>query len=311
MGLLKPFPILLMSSHHPYKICPIDEDILIKKVIPDQERRTFRPFLKTNQMQAEPTESSPNPKIVIIGSGITGLLLFHLLSKSHQPVLYTAEHEIVADKSPYIILWKSAIKVLLKLGFGKRLSTISFPLLHIKSSEVDLQEVLVDFKPEKTDGIDEYKYLPPAVTLRRVDLLRMLLIALTDQKSLVLEPDSQLLFKPSTNNPDPQTGMASDFAYEGWFEIEGYSKLANINWSHCLESYRISSQTGLVSLTFTNGHVDTCDLLLGADGADSVVRSLLSNRIIPTLTKQVLIMVLHPLKFLYQMSLKHWLVAVE
>lgn len=232
-------------------------------------------------------------KIVIIGSGISGLILFFLLKKQAKNVqLFTKQETFSLQKSPVVILWKSALKILLKLGFGKRLSTIAYPLVSLKSSETETEEVLVDFFPTKSTDTDEYAYLPAGVSVRQVDLIRMILTSLTPSAHLVLDPDSPLTLK----QPIPGTDISASLAYDSWFINESYGTLIpDFYLNHSLESYQISSTTGTVYLSFSNGYQTSTDMLVGADGAESMVRQLMNDRSVLTFTKQVLITGLSPL----------------
>ncbi|OAJ38216.1 hypothetical protein BDEG_22167 [Batrachochytrium dendrobatidis JEL423] len=152
-------------------------------------------------------------------------------------------------------------------------------------------------------SMDEHAYLPPLLGLRKPDLLRLLMTALAGHEDLVSSLD--LAVKGANNNdyayylqaqqarirrgsvpispsntaaPESEipTGLLGDLAHANWFLDEGFdTSVPNLHMGHELESYAISSDTGKVTVRFTNGVTDSGFMLIGADGLYSKVREML------------------------------------
>ncbi|KAJ3368940.1 hypothetical protein HDU91_000201 [Kappamyces sp. JEL0680] len=250
-----------------------------------------------------PFQKEPPRKVVIIGSGVTGLALLLALNQVAEeaniyPLLYTRDTTFTESKSECWNLWKTGIEAALELGLGKRLGKISWPIVKLKSVEMGFDAsgdaaasspssagpagILVDWPPVASPSkttIAETDYLPPMIGLRKVDLVRTLLTALSGRGDLVY--DTVYAVKPANNSSsavDPPVGVEADLARGDWFEDEGFRDLLpQIKFGHELESFVISSE-------------------YGCDGVDSTVRNLLFNdRISPAHTNQLVLHGLTPL----------------
>ncbi len=109
-----------------------------------------------------------------------------------------------------------------------------------------------------------------------MDLIRTLLTGLTQRADLIR--DSDLVFSRPNNLNSINSDITADLAAEDWFHSQDFSgKLPQVYFGWEFESYQISSSSGLVKLSFSNGEEVDCDVLVGADGYHSKVRELLNN----------------------------------
>lgn len=213
-------------------------------------------------------------KVVIVGSGISGLSMLLGLRKyasqaNVKVVLYTSQtkEDFTDLKTWHMNLWKSGIEAAMELGIGKRLCRVSWPIVKLKSVEVETDEVLVDWPSEepRSTANDELDYLPPLVGLRKVDLIRALMTSAAGRTDLV--DDSMFAVRPANNADsctDPKTGIEADLARGNWFEDENFeAMLPDIIFGHKLESYVISAEYGSIYLKFQNGVKDKAFMLLG------------------------------------------------
>jgi 2-polyprenyl-6-methoxyphenol hydroxylase-like FAD-dependent oxidoreductase len=233
-------------------------------------------------------------KFVIIGASITGLALALSLRRlGHNVIIY--EQNSTYYHNHHVILWKGAVQALLELGLGKRLSRIAWPIVRLTSTDLETGESIVDFplpeSPSHEKNMD-LSYLPPMLGTRKHDLIRMLLTALAGRDDLVY--GTELVVQPANNYSgaaDPKTGIEADLATHNWFLDQDFESLVPfIKYGYRLESFAISATYGTVTLKFDNGHIDSAFMLVGCDGSESVVRSLLLNdRVKPQHTKQVLV----------------------
>lgn len=243
----------------------------------------------------QPTETKK--KIIIIGSGTSGLSsLLNLLrgSETFELLLYTKQSksqflESMRFNERTILLWRAGLAAALDMGLGARLGRLGQAVNNVKSLDVypsttwtstastasttaTTNALLVDWASNSN--------LPPIVALRKVDLIRTLMTAIAGRSDLVHGAD----FVPGPANNasdklDPVRGIEADLARGNWFEDEGFSDLLLpfIKFECELESFVISAENGTVYVKFTNGTRDQAFLLLGCDGPDSTVRSLLFN----------------------------------
>lgn len=116
------------------------------------------------------------------------------------------------------------------------------------------------------------------IGLRKQDLVRMLLLALSGIRDDLLDSDK---FIPAPPNTTP--GIEADMAADGsWFAQEGYADLVpDLMLGYELESFLISASSGTVTVKFSNGAVERGFMVIGADGTHSKVRDLLGSRRYP------------------------------
>lgn len=202
-----------------------------------------------------------------------------------EPVVFEANSpESYSETGPHYILWRWAVEVLLEMGLGGRLSRIAAPIVNFTSTETASEEVIVQWPPVSTSkdhieaeiGLDSA--LPPMVAIRRCDLLRMLLLALSGVRDDVVYGDDYL--PTSANNSDlvadPVEDLDADLAHGRWFENEGFADLVpELHFNEKLQSYSIDSVTGEVTARFESGRMEKGFLLIGADGVHSTVRKLM------------------------------------
>ncbi|KAJ1550279.1 hypothetical protein HK096_007803, partial [Nowakowskiella sp. JEL0078] len=262
-------------------------------------------------------------KVLIIGAGIAGLftaLAFKRVSRNlgfpinimiferASPSIF---HESSTDGNPaqFFILWRWAIDLLRELGLGHRLARIARPIVTFTSSDAETKESLVQYPPldaiTSTTGASPTDIpmgdpsLPPMVGVRRVDLVRLLMLALTEDGDVVLQKEAQSFGIPGAEkvinfgategarngddnyidaaDSDPY-GLDLDMARGDWFEREKFlDRIPFLFLGYNLESFIISSSTGIVTVRFSNEHVEMCDMVIGADGINSKVRELIGS----------------------------------
>ncbi|KAJ3124853.1 hypothetical protein HK098_000841 [Nowakowskiella sp. JEL0407] len=277
-----------------------------------------------------PSDTDIPRKILIIGAGISGLfaaLSFKRMSTSlnvplnimiferSSPSIY---HESTIDGNPaqFLVLWRWAVDLLREVGLGSRLARIARPIVTFQSSDAQTKEALVQWPPvdnitsttESGDVDMGDPTLPAMVGVRRVDLLRLLMMALTEdgdvtiqKEAVVNEPNADVKksvargktvidfggIKGARNadgseivvdtSADPH-GLQVDMARGDWFERENFlARIPFLFLGYDLESFIISSSTGVVTVRFSNGHVEVCDMVVGADGINSKVRELIGS----------------------------------
>ncbi|RKO85352.1 hypothetical protein BDK51DRAFT_39619 [Blyttiomyces helicus] len=263
-----------------------------------------------------PAHGTPPRPIVIIGGGIAGLTTALAIKRAAiatglnvRPIIYEAARSYSTTPGPHWLLWRWAIDSLLELGLGKRLSRIARPIDSFRSVDAETLETLVQWPPPElatapttadstspssatsTSSSAEdaeagasraESTLAPMFGVRRVDLIRLVLLALSDVRDDLYE-GSEFVPAPANNadgapQPRPQ-GIEGDLAVgDSWFEDEGYAEMIpDLRMGHELDTYMISASTGVVTAKFKNGFVERCFMMIGCDGVDSRVRDLLGN----------------------------------
>ncbi|KAI9208431.1 uncharacterized protein BJ171DRAFT_577534 [Polychytrium aggregatum] len=233
-------------------------------------------------------------RFLIIGGGIAGLTLAVAIKRVAQitrlplqPIIFEAKQTYDYDIHAHHTLWRWAVELLIELGLGKKLGKISSPILNYVSDDAETNVELVRWPPtvdtphsplpDEAD-LGNLK-VPPMLALRKIDLVRLLMMAFSGKFDDELEGDLRV---EAANNSDLVThaaeGVDADLAADGWFEGEGWEfLLPDLRLDHELASYMISPSTGFVTASFTNGSVETGTMLIGADGIHSKVRSLMSG----------------------------------
>jgi hypothetical protein len=204
--------------------------------------------------------------VAIIGAGITGLLTA-LSLKQREP---NADIQIYEAGNGYTttrhqIIWKTGIKSLLDLGLGKRLSRIATPIHNISAFDLLNHQIFLE-KPSQNESSQPLdSTIPPAICVREIDLIRMLLTALQGRDDLV--KSNVYSFELPNNGPnvlDPVSGIEGDLAIGNWFIDEGHGKaLPFIHYRYELNSLRLSATYGTVSFCCTNNFGTKCTILIG------------------------------------------------
>ncbi|KAJ3320330.1 hypothetical protein HDV06_005361 [Boothiomyces sp. JEL0866] len=243
-------------------------------------------------------------KIVIIGAGITGLSLALALERLKRDlnikvVVYEKEVAYSELQTPHHVLWKSGIEGLLELGLAKRLGKICWPIAKLTTINAESGESILHWTWPPEDINEEeidLSYLPPMVGVRKVDIIRMLMTALAGREDLVRGLQLGVTFANNVNG-DGIKGIEADLAKEDWFNNEGFEELLpNIKFGHELLSLSMSDNYGKVTMQFKNGHEEECFMVIGCDGLNSKVRSLLlNNKIIRQEVNQLVIHGITPL----------------
>ncbi|KAJ3010691.1 UNVERIFIED_CONTAM: hypothetical protein HDU68_002019, partial [Siphonaria sp. JEL0065] len=138
-------------------------------------------------------------RIIIIGGGIAGLTLALALKRlnakaAKQGAGIRYETLVVeANTSPtedgmHLVLWRWALEALLDdLKVGGGLSRMAAPIVGFSALDpLDIQVPLNQFPPpaSRLAASATESSLPPLVSIRRCDLIRLLMLSLTDKENL-------------------------------------------------------------------------------------------------------------------------------
>ena len=202
-------------------------------------------------------------QIAIIGAGITGLLTaLSLKQKEPHAEIAIYESGYGYDTTRHQIIWKSGIKQLLALGLGKRLSKICSNSVNINCIDSTTNESFQTLPEAESVEVDD---LPAMISVREIDMIRMLLTALGGREDLV---KGEFIISSANNQQagaeNPVHGIEADLCVGNWFEDEGHPQhVPFIYWGHELTSLRLSSEHGTVSFVCTNGFGTKCTILIG------------------------------------------------
>ncbi|KAI8616075.1 hypothetical protein BC830DRAFT_1119593, partial [Chytriomyces sp. MP71] len=124
--------------------------------------------------------------------------------------------------------------------------------------------------------------LPPLVSVRKCDLVRMLMLALADDtESNASATGTEYLPHPANNgglvDAVPGDDVHADLAEGRWFDRQAFASLMGPSFAphERIKLYYVHPGTGKVTVEFRSGRTEVCDLLVGADGAHSTVRKLM------------------------------------
>ncbi|TPX50729.1 hypothetical protein SeMB42_g02160 [Synchytrium endobioticum] len=252
----------------------------------------------TTQLEAQgpiPTVIGPVPtqvlgdlkesprKVVIIGASISGLTLLlalrrvcHVTQLNLQIIIYDRKASFW-EQGPVYILWRWSIALLVELGLGNGLKRVAKSIDTLKSMDTETGEVYVSWPPSpgalQLTPEEAHKMgdpsLPVMMAVRHSDLVRLLLIALSNADELYLASATGECKLPNLSSGN-------------WFDREGYLKMiSELRMGRGLDSFLFSASNGLITARFDDGSVEQACMLIGADGLDSTVRDLLLNRHYP------------------------------
>jgi hypothetical protein len=191
-------------------------------------------------------------RIVIIGAGITGLATALALKQQVPDILLEIhEQETTYSDHSHVILWRAAVKILLDLGLGNRLSRIATPLSTIKTNILK-NDVWESGKVFQADS-------QSMLSVRRCDLIRMLLTALVDPSFA-----NSNIFSQHEPNNSTTSGIEADLAVPNWFEDERFEQLLPfIKFGSRLSSVRFLASQGDITCLFEDGTKVGAYMLLG------------------------------------------------
>ncbi|KAI9343532.1 hypothetical protein BDR26DRAFT_238537 [Obelidium mucronatum] len=240
-------------------------------------------------------------RVVIIGGGIAGLSLAlalkrlnakaaKLRSGVHYDTLVIEANSSPSEDGMHIVLWRWALEALIgDLQVGGGLSRMAAPIVGCSALDpLDIQVPLNQFPPPASrlaaSAIDSE--LPPLVSIRRCDLIRLLMLALADPEMLSdvnVNVDGSKYLPQSANNsglvePLHQDELEADLAEGKWFERQDFASLLGRNnfvTGERIKLYYVHPETGKVTVEFRSGRTEVCDMLVGADGTNSSVRKLM------------------------------------
>ncbi|KAJ3100809.1 hypothetical protein HDU97_001927 [Phlyctochytrium planicorne] len=265
------------------------------------------PYSSSEDFHSRPTStatdhssgSTGSKRIIIIGGGLAGLTLALALKRvarstgiNLETVIFDSKTEADYNEAgPHYLLWRWAVEILVEMGLGGKLSKIAAPILKFTSIDAETQEDLVQWPPSKAElgasshtveeelGVDSA--LPPMVATRRCDLIRLLLLALSGRRDDLVFGDDFLPI-PANNNDlalDPVHGLEADLACGDWYETENFKYLVpELVLGETLETFSVHPASGKVKAIFESGRMEVGDILVGADGAQSIVRNILFHQ---------------------------------
>ncbi|KAI8854006.1 hypothetical protein BC829DRAFT_381063 [Chytridium lagenaria] len=207
----------------------------------------------------------PSKRIIIIGGGLAGLALALALKRVGRSTGLNLDVVVFEEKTDaeynesggHYLLWRWAVDVLIEMGLGGKLSRIAAPFSKTNEDLVQWPPSRAELGTSSTSveeelGVDSA--LPPMVSARRCDLLRLLMIALSGRRDDLVFGDD-FLPSPANNSdmsPEPMLGLEADLASGSWFETENFKYLVpELVLGECLESY-----------TFESGRVEVADVLV-------------------------------------------------
>ncbi|KAJ3237645.1 hypothetical protein HDU81_009195 [Chytriomyces hyalinus] len=239
-------------------------------------------------------------RVVIVGGGIAGLSLAVALKRLNSQARRTgvvfevlvvdgAPSAAIAEDGDHLLLWRWAVEALVAdLKIGKGLSRVGGPILACSALDpLDLETPLSVFPPPQsrlspTTSGEPPSTLPPLVSVRKCDLVRMLMLALADDtEASASATGDEYLPHPANNggliDAVPGDDVHADLAEGRWFDRQSFASLMGSSFApqERIKLYYVHPGTGKVTVEFRSGRTEVCDLLVGADGANSTVRKLM------------------------------------
>lgn len=227
-------------------------------------------------------------RIAIVGGGVSGLLCalaLRMIANSTKtmpikvmllqddPSFYEAK-----EHQRSWVLWPWACRILGKYMGTDVIDLIRSPVRSAALVDADDGRILSEFpnqkdprsKDQHTCG-DMSKY-GKLYSVRIMDLLRILLISLrVESYTKKVAPDERY-------TEEIKTLFEKSHSSTTWFEDELYTKhIPEFYVGYKLYTYIITASKGEITLKFENGEFIKVDMLIGADGKDSIVRNLLGS----------------------------------
>lgn len=227
-------------------------------------------------------------RIAVIGGGVSGLLCTLALrlvanSVKERPI----EVMLFQDDASFYkkdehqrswILWPWAYKILEGYMGKSIIDLIKDDIYSAKLVDLESNKIISSIGDNAPTGINNFAAFDDMgkhrklYSIRVLDLLRILLISLKVES----------VAKKSTSHEFHVNKVKALYekAYDPytWFEDESYAQdIPGFYIGHKLTSYVISSPSAKITLKFSNLSTVEADMLIGADGKDSVIRSMLGG----------------------------------
>ncbi|KAJ3140091.1 hypothetical protein HK100_010589 [Physocladia obscura] len=260
------------------------------------------------------TQTRTRIRVVIVGGGIAGLALAVALKRldarqqqqqQQQQQNYngkgigvgfsvlvveaaTSTSPALSEDGTHVLLWRWALDALVgrdSLALGAALSPLAAPIVNMSTlNPQDLHAAaLRQFPPPPSKlaaSTQLHSALPPLVSIRRCDLVRVLMRALAECNAA--SPGD---YAPrAANNSQladafpPPSPAAADLAEGRWFEAQGFAARLGPGAYASGDRVRlfyVHPTSGRVTVELRSGRVVAADVLVGADGPASQLRRLM------------------------------------